>query len=262
MFGRRKPIASIFNPNDLKFVTMKILALDTATQSCSVAIIDGGALLAELTVVNTQTHSRHLMGLINTVFGKADLKSEDMDGFAVSIGPGSFTGLRIGISTIKGMAFSLDKPVVGVSSLEALAWQSAQSAYLICPLLDARKKEVYACRYRFDNNELKKDGSEKVLSPVEAVSGIREPSLFVGNAAQIYREVISDELGDLAHFGAYGQHTVRASSIAWLSKNSFDRQQTDDVALLMPQYIRKSDAKITRHGKGLPPLLQKQPGKN
>jgi tRNA threonylcarbamoyladenosine biosynthesis protein TsaB len=257
VLDRRKLTAIIFNPNDLKLVAMKILALDTATQSCSVAIIDGLALLAELTVVNTQTHSRHLMGLINTVCGTADLKSEDMDGFAVSIGPGSFTGLRIGISTIKGLAFSLDKPVVGVSSLEALAWQSAQSAYLICPLLDARKKEVYGCRYRFDNNELKIDSSEKVSSLAEAVSGIREPSLFVGNAAQVYREVISAELGDLAHFGTCGQHTIRASSIAWISKNNFDRQQTDDIALLKPQYIRKSDAEINRHGKRTPPLLQK-----
>ncbi|MGB5749373.1 MAG: tRNA (adenosine(37)-N6)-threonylcarbamoyltransferase complex dimerization subunit type 1 TsaB, partial [Desulfobacterales bacterium] len=110
---------------------MRILALDTATQNCSVAIVDDGSLLAELTSVNSTTHSRRLMDFINTVCSLADLKAEDVDGFAVTIGPGSFTGLRIGISTIKGLAFSLGKPVVGVSSLDALAWQCAQSAYLI-----------------------------------------------------------------------------------------------------------------------------------
>jgi tRNA threonylcarbamoyladenosine biosynthesis protein TsaB len=228
---------------------MKILALDTATQSCSVAVVDDGSLLAELTRFNSKTHSRHLMNLINMVCSIADLKAGDLDGFAVTIGPGSFTGLRIGISTIKGLAFSLGKPVVGVSSLDALAWQCAQSAYLICPLLDARKKEVYACRYRFKNDELKKDGTEKVASPAEAVRGIREPSIFVGNAVQLYRENISAELGELAHFAAWGQHTIRASSIAWLSMAGFYRQQTDDVALLIPQYIRKPDAEIKRHGK-------------
>ncbi len=228
---------------------MKILALDTATQSCSVAIVDDESLLAELTRVNSKTHSRHLMDLINTVCRIADLKAEDMDGFAVTIGPGSFTGLRIGISAIKGLAFSFGKPVVGVSSLDALAWQCAQSAYLICPLLDARKKEVYACRYRFNNNELKKDGTEKVASPAEAVRGIREPSIFVGNAVQLYRENISAELGELAHFAAWGQHTIRASSIARLSMAGFYRQQTDDVALLIPQYIRKPDAEVKSHGK-------------
>jgi tRNA threonylcarbamoyladenosine biosynthesis protein TsaB len=228
---------------------MKILALDTATQSCSVAIVDDESLLAELTRVNSKTHSRHLMDLINTVCRIADLKAEDMDGFAVTIGPGSFTGLRIGISAIKGLAFSFGKPVVGVSSLDALAWQCAQSAYLICPLLDARKKEVYACRYRFKNNELKKDGTEKVASPAEAVRGIREPSIFVGNAVQLYRENVSAELGELAHFAAWGQHSIRASSIAWLSMTGFYRQQTDDVALLIPQYIRKPDAEVKSHGK-------------
>ena len=228
---------------------MKILALDTATQSCSVAIVDDGSLRAEATRVNSKTHSRHLMDLINTVCRIADLKAEDVDGFAVTIGPGSFTGLRIGISTIKGLAFSLGKPVAGVSSLDALAWQCAQGAYLICPLLDARKKEVYACRYRFKNNELKKDDAEKVASPAEAVRGIREPSIFVGNAAQMYREKISAELGELAHFAAWGQHTIRASSIAWLSLSGFYRKQTDDVALLVPHYIRKPDAEVKGHGK-------------
>jgi len=223
---------------------MKILALDTATPSCSVAILDDGSLLAELTRGNSTTHSRHLMGLINTVCSIADLKAGDVDGFAVTIGPGSFTGLRIGISTIKGLAFSLGKPVVGVSSLDALAWQCAQSDYLICPILDARKKEVYACRYRLKNNVLKKAGAEKVASPAEAVRGIREPSIFVGNAVQLYRENISDELGELAHFAAWGQHTIRASSIAWLSMTGFYRQQTDDVAMLIPQYIRKPDAEV------------------
>jgi tRNA threonylcarbamoyladenosine biosynthesis protein TsaB len=229
---------------------MKILALDTATQSCSVAIVEDGSLLAELTRVKGKTHSRHLLNLINTVCSIADLKAEDVDGFAVTIGPGSFTGLRIGISTIKGLAFSLGKPVAGVSSLDALAWQCAQSAYLICPLLDARKKEVYACRYRFKNNELKKDGTEKVASPAEALRGIREPSIFVGNAVWLYRDNITAALGELAHFAAWGQHTIRASSIAWLSMNKFYRQQSDDVALLVPRYIRRPDAEVNIRAKG------------
>jgi tRNA threonylcarbamoyladenosine biosynthesis protein TsaB len=237
---------------------MKILSLDTATQSCSVAIVDDESLLVEFTIINNQTHSRHLMDLINTVCSTTNLKLVDLDGFAVTIGPGSFTGLRIGISTIKGLAFSLGKPVVGVSSLDILAWQCAQSAFLICPLLDARKKEVYSCRYRFVNNELIKDGSEKVTSLVEAVRGIREPSIFVGNAVKLYRENISAELGDLAHFAAWDQHSIRASSIARLSMAGFYRQKTDDVSLLTPQYIRKPDAEINCDRKKKTAMLQRQ----
>jgi tRNA threonylcarbamoyladenosine biosynthesis protein TsaB len=229
---------------------MKILALDTATQSCSVAIVDKGLLLAEVTVTHVKTHSRHLMDLVETVCRAADLKAGDVDGFAVTIGPGSFTGLRIGISAIKGLAFSLTKPVTGVSSLDALAWQCGQSAYLICPLLDARRNQVYACRYRFHDNKLKREIPEKVLSPAEAVSGIREPSIFVGNAAQMYHEKISAELGELANFAGQGQHTIRASTIAWLGLTEFYRKQTRDVALLVPHYIRKSDAEVRQRAYG------------
>ena len=223
---------------------MKILALDTATPSCSVAIVDDGSLPAELTTVTNQSHSRHLMELLDTVCCMAGLKVMDVDGFAVSSGPGSFTGLRIGISTIKGLALATSKPVTGVSSLDALAWQCAHSAYLICPLLDARKKQVYACRYRFHNHELITAGPETVTSPVEAVRDIQEPSLFVGNAAKMYREKIFAELGELAHFAARGQHMIRASSIAWLSMARFHGQRTDNVALLVPRYIRRPDAEV------------------
>jgi tRNA threonylcarbamoyladenosine biosynthesis protein TsaB len=107
---------------------MKILALDTATNSCSVAATDEGKLAAELTISKNQTHSKHLMELIHSVLEIAGFGVGDLDGLAVTVGPGSFTGLRIGISTIKGLAHALDKPVVGVSTLEALARQCGQTA--------------------------------------------------------------------------------------------------------------------------------------
>jgi tRNA threonylcarbamoyladenosine biosynthesis protein TsaB len=223
---------------------MKILAVDTATKICSVAMIDDGSLLVELTTGRNETHSKHLLEIIITVIAMSGLEVSDVDGFAVTIGPGSFTGLRIGISTIKGLAFAGDKPVVGISSLDALAWQCAHSAYLICSILDARKAEVYFCRYRFKNGELKKEGIEQVATPPEAVLGIREPCIFVGNGAQMYQEIISAELGEFAYFAPLGQHTIRASSVAYLSMNRFSKNDTDDVASLVPFYIRKSDAEL------------------
>jgi len=218
--------------------------VDTATKSCSVAVIDGDSLLAESTSVNDQTHSRHLLNIIDNVLGMAGLKISQLEGFAVSIGPGSFTGLRIGIASVKGLAFSLTKPVVGVSSLETLAFQCRQNPYLICPVLDARKQEVYFCRYRFTNGKLEKENQERVASPAEAVRGIREPCLFVGNGAKLYRELISTGLGELAHFAAEKQHTIRASAVARLSLPRFKRQEIDDVQLLVPHYIRQSDADL------------------
>jgi tRNA threonylcarbamoyladenosine biosynthesis protein TsaB len=225
---------------------MKILAVDTATNSCSVAIVDGGTACAELTTVNNQTHSKHLLRMIDTVCDMSRLKITDMDGFAVTIGPGSFTGLRIGISTVKGLAWPLNKPVAGISSLDALAWQCIPAAHPISVLLDARKREVYYCRYRLRGGELKKDGSEQVTAPAAAIGDIREPSIFIGNGAKLYKEEIIEKLGELAHFAGRSQDIIRASSVARLGLERFVHDQADDVALLIPHYIRKSDAELYR----------------
>ena len=144
---------------------MKILAVDTATRGCSVAIVDQSSLLAEVTIVSAQTHSKHLMEMIHTALQGANLRVSDIDGWAVSAGPGSFTGLRIGMSTIKGLAMASGKPVVGVSSLQALAWQTLPCSNLMCAMLDARKGQVYCARYRSVSGALMQDLPAAVLSP-------------------------------------------------------------------------------------------------
>ena len=231
---------------------MIILALDTSTLSCSSAIVENGVVRAELTTVNNQTHSKHLMNMIDAVCTMSGFEIPGIDGFAVTLGPGSFTGLRIGISTIKGLAWSLKKPVVGISSLEALAWQCAPVPYLICPLLDARKHEVYACRYRYSAGELIKEGRELVISPVAAIDGIREPCVFIGSGAALYRKQIAQKLGELALFTGQTKDNIRASTIAELSVQRFSNHKTGDVASLVPQYIRKSDAELSWQNKRQP----------
>jgi tRNA threonylcarbamoyladenosine biosynthesis protein TsaB len=223
---------------------MKILAVDTATNSCSAAVTDRKMLLAELTLANGRTHSRHLMNIIETVLEMAELQVEQLDGFAATIGPGSFTGLRIGISAIKGLAYALHKPVVGVSSLDALAWQCSQTPLLICAVIDARKKEVYSCRYRFIDLAMTKEGRERVASPTDTVRGIDEPCIFVGNGAMLYQELISAELGELAIFADNSRQIIRASTIAGLSLARIEQKPTEDAKLLVPQYIRNSDAEL------------------
>jgi tRNA threonylcarbamoyladenosine biosynthesis protein TsaB len=226
---------------------MKILALDTATNSCSVAVADSVAgMLSESTVVTRQTHSKHLMEMIDGVIRMSGLQLPEIDGFAVTKGPGSFTGLRIGISVIKGLAFAMNRPVVGVSSLDALAVQFPFSSHLICTLLDARKKEVYCARYRFERAVLKKETEEYTASPAGAVEDIREPCLFVGNGARLYQQLISDAVGEFAQFASPFFHTIRASSVAGLSIKRFEENDTDDATGLVPHYIRKSDAEIVK----------------
>ena len=223
---------------------MKILAVDTATTTCSVAIVDKTSLLSEFTINRKETHSKHLMDMIKTTLGMSGLNLSDLDGFAVTRGPGSFTGLRIGISTIKGLATASTKPVVGVSSLETLALQASCSRNLICPILDARKGEVYFSRFGFQNGQLKKQTKERVASPDKAIDDLNEPCLFVGDGALLYKEMILKKMGKFASFALMIQHTIRASSLAYLSMARFESHDTDDIEKISPHYIRKSDAEL------------------
>jgi len=223
---------------------MRILAVDTATTSCSVAIVDKTSLLSEFTIDREETHSKHLMDMIKAVLRMAGINFSDLDGFAVTRGPGSFTGLRIGISTIKGLSVASEKPVVGVSSLEALALQVSYSRDLICPILDARKGEVYFSRYKFLNGHLKKQTKERVAPPDKAVDDLNESCLFVGNGALLYKEMILEKMGELASIAPMIQNTIRASTIAYLSMAKFEKNDTDDIEKILPYYIRKSDAEL------------------
>ena len=128
---------------------MRVLAVDTATSSCSVAIVDGEELVSEITLISGETHSRHLSSLIEALTRTAGLALEQIEGFAVTRGPGSFTGLRIGIGTVKGLAVAGNRPMAGVSTLAALAWQVGPTDHTICPMVDARRNEVYAAFYRW-----------------------------------------------------------------------------------------------------------------
>jgi tRNA threonylcarbamoyladenosine biosynthesis protein TsaB len=223
---------------------VKILAVNTATKSCSVGIVDKNFLLVELILSTGQTHSKHLTEMIDRAIQLSGLTLSGLDGFAVTMGPGSFTGLRIGVSTVKGLVMGTGKPLVGVSTLDALAMQAAFSPYLVCSLLDARKGEVYFSRYRFVDGTLKKEGIEGVFAPPQIVDGIKEPCLFIGDGALLYQNEIICRLGQLAHFVPPGQNAIRASTVAYLAMDRFVKQETDDVIHFVPHYIRKSDAEL------------------
>jgi tRNA threonylcarbamoyladenosine biosynthesis protein TsaB len=223
---------------------MKILAVDTATRSCSVAVVEERSLLAEMTTARKQTHSKHLMEMINRVMELSGLDLSKLDGFAVTNGPGTFTGLRIGISSVKGLATASGKPVVGVSSLESLAVQASFFPYLICPLIDARRGEVYFARYRFQNGHLKKEVDEQVFSPEKAVFDLDEACLFIGDGALLYQKMILNKMGKFAFFTSSIQNIIRASTVAYLSMNRFKDGDTDDVGKFVPHYIRRSDAEL------------------
>jgi len=224
---------------------VKLLAVDTSTRACSVAVVDQDRLACEITTGPTGTHSTHLLRLIRMALELAEMELRGLDGLAVCVGPGSFTGLRIGVSTVKGLAFATAKPVAGVSSLEALAQPCLPWPHLICAMLDARKGEVYAARYRARDGRLEHEGREVVLSIEDALDGIDEACLFVGDGARRYREPIGSKLGPLALFPAPSQDIIRASTVAALAQRQFAWQENEDLDRLVPRYIRQSDAELT-----------------
>jgi tRNA threonylcarbamoyladenosine biosynthesis protein TsaB len=223
---------------------MRILAVDTATRSCSVAVTENRTVLGEMTRVSDQTHSKHLLEMVDAVVRKAGLALSALDGFAVTRGPGSFTGLRIGISSVKGLAMAVNKPAVGISSLETLARQVTPASELICPLIDARKGELYTALYRFGTRGLTPLHAERVLAPDEALRGVRAPCIFVGSGAVLYRDVIIDKLGGAARFAPDEQDIIRASTVARLGLERFKNGDAGEIADLVPHYIRKSDAEL------------------
>jgi tRNA threonylcarbamoyladenosine biosynthesis protein TsaB len=228
---------------------MKILAVDTATGTCSVAVCLDESLLAEINLFRRQTHSRHLMEMIDQVLAISGEKLSGIDVFAVTRGPGSFTGLRMGLSCVKGLAYALDKPVIGVSCLDVLAfqaggWELDDGPGTICTILDARKKEIYFSRYDRRNGKLEKNGDEIVVSP-EALDGrVEGRCLFVGDGALLYKGLLKRLFKDSAVFVPPPQNYIRAHSVACLSLQRFSDSGADELAGLVPRYIRKSDAEL------------------
>ena len=222
---------------------MTILAVDTTTRSCSAAVVSKSGLLAEITLDNDQTHARHLMKMVDQVLELAGISLNTLDGFAVTRGPGSFTGLRIGLSSIKGLGRATGKPIVAVSSLKALATQAGPVPMTIFALIDAYRKEVYLAGYRYEKDRLKRVVPETVAGPEKVLAMVQGPAVFVGNGAVIYRRMLVENLGESAHFTQDLHNTIRAATVARIALSRLESKGCD-AADITPVYLRKSDAEI------------------
>ncbi|WP_319525188.1 tRNA (adenosine(37)-N6)-threonylcarbamoyltransferase complex dimerization subunit type 1 TsaB [uncultured Desulfosarcina sp.] len=223
---------------------MNILAVDTATGSCSVALLKGRRLIAEEVYTAGKTHSRHLMAIIDQILGRCESSPVDLDGIAVTRGPGTFTGLRIGLSTVKGLAAAIAKPVAGVSSLAALAWPLAWTRKPVIAMIDARRGEIYHARFGGSDGS-EPEGKARVSGPEEAVEKLPEGAILVGSGAVLYREVWETRRPDVC-LAPETDHVIRAASVGMLAMDRFEKRTADSVDSLVPEYIRKSDAQIHR----------------
>ena len=228
---------------------MKILAIETSTIAGSVAIIDDNAgLVGEVRVDVKVVHAERLMPSIVWLLKASGFHINDFDAFAVSIGPGSFTGLRIGLSTTKGFSYAANKPIVPVPTLDAFARTLPFCSYLICPMLDARKNEVYAALYKWEGNDCKKIMPETAIRPAELLKNINEPTVFMGEGVKIYREIIAETLQNNAIFAPASSMSPSASTVGEIALEKLKQGIFSDPVGLVPFYIRKSEAEI--HWKG------------
>ncbi|MBL7032184.1 MAG: tRNA (adenosine(37)-N6)-threonylcarbamoyltransferase complex dimerization subunit type 1 TsaB [Nitrospira sp.] len=230
---------------------MKILALETATIAGSVAIVDDHkGLIGEVRVDVKVAHSERLMPSVEWLLNASGLSINDIDAFGVSIGPGSFTGLRIGLSTVKGLAFSTGKPLVPVKTLDAFARTLVYCSYTICPMLDARKNEVYAGLYRWEEDRCKKIMPETAISPEDLLNKIKGngPVLFTGDGTLKYREVIKETLKKDALFAPSYSMSPSASSVAEIAFETLKQGDLPDPVSIIPFYIRKSEAEVLWKG--------------
>jgi tRNA threonylcarbamoyladenosine biosynthesis protein TsaB len=225
---------------------MKILGLDTATLCGSLGIIDDDEVVAEYALRREETLSARLLPAIQTLLAEARLDLHEIDGIAVSLGPGSFTGLRVGLSAVKGLALATEMPVAGIPTLDALACNLPFTPYQICPLLDARKGQIYTALYKNRAGGLHEQVTPyQVLSPAALIEAIpHQETVFLGDGVEVCRELITQQLAEKALFAPLHLGFLRGTTVAELGLRRILRGERDDISSLVPIYVRPSDAEL------------------
>jgi len=224
---------------------MRILALDTSSNVAAVAIMEDSVVLGEYTLNHGKRHSEKMMPMIATLLKDLGLSPHDMDVFAVSSGPGSFTGLRIGITTVKAMAFVCKKPVIPVPTLDVLASNVPVHKGLVCPMSDARNRQVYTAIYKQEGSVRNRISDYMGISIEELASILKEKTgdiVFTGNGAGIHRKYLSDVLGNRAYFTPKSMSCQRASCVANIAEQKFLAGEIGNCFDVIPFYLRKSQA--------------------
>lgn len=225
---------------------MKILAVDTSAKSASVALVENGEIKGEFFINTMLTHSETLMPMINSVLSCARTELKDVEVFAVNTGPGSFTGLRIGIAAIKGMAYALNKPCAAVSTLEAMAYNFANEEFIACAVMDARCSQVYNALFDVSADRPVRICDDRALSIDELTTELQtidKKIVLVGDGAKLcYAKFSQTSLADKVSIANENVRYQRASSTAFAAIHIFENNGTVNAKELMPQYLRLPQA--------------------
>lgn len=228
---------------------MKILALDSSGLVASVAVAEDDVLLAEYTVNYKKTHSQTLLPMLAEAAKMIELDLNTLDAIAVAAGPGSFTGLRIGSATAKGLGLALDKPLVHVPTVDALAYNLYGCSELICPVMDARRSQVYTGIYRFEGDRfqvLKEQLPIAVKELADILNEMGQPAVLLGDGVPVYREMFSELLRIPFRFAPAHMNRQRAASVAVLAQQYVKEGRVETAAEHAPDYLRLSQAERER----------------
>ncbi|MCX5851649.1 MAG: tRNA (adenosine(37)-N6)-threonylcarbamoyltransferase complex dimerization subunit type 1 TsaB [Deltaproteobacteria bacterium] len=229
--------------------TITTLALDTSSQSMSVALLRGDEVAVEASPDNAGHHAETIISMVDKVLKSSLSTLREVDLFAVTTGPGAFTGLRVGISTVKGFAYALDKPVVGVSALDALAHNTADAPTpsQVCPMIDAKHSLVYTALYRScQGGVMGRITGETAIMPAEFLATLSGEVVFIGDGARIFESLIRGALSGRARFAPVDCDRIKAGTVGLIGLKKFYVGDIVDAMAMTPRYIRPSYAKPGR----------------
>ncbi len=228
---------------------MKILAIDSSGLVASVALLEDETLVAEYTVNYKKTHSQTLLPMIDELVKMTEQPLEEIDAIAIAEGPGSFTGLRIGAATAKGLGLALDKPLIGVPTVDALAYNLFGFDGIICPLMDARRNQVYTGLYRFEKGQLTVVQPQDVVALseiVEKVNALGSPAVYLGDGVDVYRQQLMEQTRVVYQFAPAHCNKQRAAAVGALAELYFRAGRVQTAEEHAPVYLRLSQAERER----------------
>lgn len=228
---------------------MKILGLDSSGIVASVAIVEDDALIAEYTVNYKKTHSQTLLPMLDEVAKMIELDLNSVDAIAVSGGPGSFTGLRIGSATAKGLGLALNKPLIHIPTVDALAYNLVGHRDLVCPLMDARRNQTYTGLYRFNGNEMEIAEPQCAVGIdeiIEKINNIGQPVVFLGDGVAVFESYIRENCKVPFTFAPAHMNKQRAGAVAALGELYYEQGKTETAVEHKPDYLRLSQAERER----------------
>lgn len=231
---------------------MNILMIDTSGPACGVAVMKDGKIAYEAQLVSGRTHSQRVMPMVDTALAMSEVSMSEIDLFGAVLGPGSFTGVRIGVSTVKALAHAAGKPCIGVDALQALAANVTGFEGIICPILDARAQQVYGAMFRAGDvpERMMDDEAMKLVDFLALVQKTGEPALFLGDGVAVCETKIRETLGGQAHFAKPQHMNLRAGSACALAAHlAQEGSAVTDYIHLLPLYLRAPQAERERAAK-------------